>query len=66
MPIAGHYDANKTIASFVGFAPANRPRFVMLVKLAEPQSSPWASETAAPLWVKIAKEMYLYFNLEPD
>jgi len=66
VPIAGHYDANKTIASFVGFAPANRPRFVMLVKLAEPQSSPWASETAAPLWVKIAKEMYLYFNLEPD
>lgn len=63
IPIAGYYDPQKTMASFVGFAPASNPKFVMLVKLREPQSSPWASETAAPLWFSIAKQMFNYFNL---
>lgn len=63
MAIAGHYDAEKTMASFVGFAPASNPRFAMIVKLQEPQTSPWASETAAPLWFKIAKQMFQYWNI---
>lgn len=49
----GQYLEDKTIASFVGFAPAHNPKFVMLVKLREPTSSPWGSETAAPLWFEI-------------
>jgi len=66
IPIAGHYDAEKTIASFVGFAPANNPKFVMLVTLKEPQSSEWASETAAPLWYSIAKDLFNYFGIQPE
>ncbi|OGC69542.1 hypothetical protein A2415_05335 [candidate division WWE3 bacterium RIFOXYC1_FULL_39_7] len=62
IPVAGHYDDEKTIASFVGFAPYDQPKFVMLVTLREPQSSPWASETAAPLWYGIAKEMMRYLD----
>lgn len=49
----GGYLEDKTITSFVGFAPADDPQFVMLVKLREPTSSPWGSETAAPLWFDI-------------
>lgn len=49
----GKYAADKTIASFVGFAPAEDPQFVMLVTLREPTTSPWGSETAAPLWYRI-------------
>lgn len=49
----GGYLEDKTIASFIGFAPADNPQFVMLVKLREPTSSPWGSETAAPLWFSI-------------
>ncbi|KKU14676.1 MAG: Peptidoglycan glycosyltransferase [Microgenomates group bacterium GW2011_GWC2_45_8] len=64
--VSGHYDAEKTIASFVGFAPASNPRFVMLVKLREPQSSQWGSETAAPLWFSIAKKLLLHYNIPPD
>jgi len=64
--VAGHYDAEKTIASFVGFAPARNPRFVMLVKLREPQTSQWGSETAAPLWFNIAKQLLLHYNIPPD
>jgi cell division protein FtsI/penicillin-binding protein 2 len=66
IPIDGHYDEEKTIASFVGFAPAYDPKFVMLVKLREPESSPWAAETAAPLWYQIAKDLLLYYNIPPN
>jgi len=66
IPVEGHYDEDKTIASFVGFAPASDPEFVMLVTLREPQSSPWASETAAPLWFDIALELFPYLGIGPD
>jgi cell division protein FtsI/penicillin-binding protein 2 len=66
IPIAGHYDNEKTIASFVGFAPADQPRFVMLVTLQEPTSSPWGSETAAPLWFDIAKEIFKLWGISPS
>ncbi|MEJ2441378.1 MAG: penicillin-binding protein 2 [Patescibacteria group bacterium] len=66
IPIAGHYDEEKTIASFIGFAPADDPDFVMLVTLREPQTSPWASETAAPLWYNIAKDLFIYFGVQPE
>jgi len=66
IPVAGHYDEKKTIASFVGFAPADEPKFVMLVTLREPTSSPWGSETAAPLWFDIAKELFTYYGVLPE
>ena len=66
IPIEGHYDAEKTIASFVGFAPANDPKFIMLITLREPESSQWASETAAPLWFSIAKDLFLYYGIQPE
>lgn len=58
----GGYQENATIASFIGFAPPNDPQFIMLVKLVEPQSSPWAAETAAPLWFKTAQKLLLLLN----
>lgn len=63
IPVAGHYDEDKTIASFIGFSPHDDPRFVMLVKLREPQTSPWGSETAAPLWFSIAQELAYYYSI---
>ena len=63
IPVAGHYDSKKTIASFVGFAPSDKPRFAMLVTLREPSSSQWGSETAAPLFFNIAKELFLYLGI---
>ncbi|HSV95005.1 MAG TPA: penicillin-binding protein 2 [Spirochaetia bacterium] len=59
IPIEGHYDTEKTIASFIGFFPANNPQYTMLVTLREPKTSPWGSETAAPLWFAIAKQLLL-------
>jgi len=64
--ISGHYDEEKTNASFIAFSPADKPKFIMLVMLKEPQSSQWASETAAPLWYSIAKDLFPYFNIQPE
>ncbi len=66
VPIEGHYDSEKTIASYVGFAPYDDPRFVMLVTLIEPTTSPWASETAAPLWYAIAKDLFVFYKIKPE
>jgi len=64
IPIRGHYDEEKTIASFIGFAPADEPKFVMLISLREPTTSPWGSETAAPVWFAIAERLAYYWNLQ--
>lgn len=61
IPIQGHYDPAKTIASFIGFYPAKNPKYTMLVSLTEPQTSPWGSETAAPLWFNIASKINLTY-----
>jgi cell division protein FtsI/penicillin-binding protein 2 len=66
IPVAGHYDATNTNHSFIGFAPAENPKFVMLVTLNSPTSSQWASETAAPLWYSIAKELFPYLGIQPS
>lgn len=65
IPVSGHYDPNKTIASFIGFAPANDPKFVMLVRFTEPSSSVFGSETAAPTFFSIAKEIFNYYGIGP-
>ena len=65
IPVAGHYDPNKTIASFVGFAPADKPRFVMLVRYDQPSASIYGAETAAPTFFEIAKEIFTHFQITP-
>ncbi len=66
IPVSGHYDKDKTIVSFVGFAPADKPKFVMLVSLREPKTSQWGSETAAPLWFNIARDLFPYMGIQPE
>lgn len=65
IPVAGHYDADKTIASFVGFAPADDPKFVILVRYDQPTSSIYGAETAAPTFFEIAKQLFVYYNIAP-
>ena len=62
----GGYEQDVTMASFIGFAPPEDPQFVMIVKLNAPTSSIWAAETAAPLWYKIANDLFLLLNMPPD
>jgi len=66
IPVAGHYDPTKTIASFVGFAPADNPKFVMLVKFDEPTSSIYGADTAAPTFFDISKDLFNYYGITPN
>lgn len=66
IPIKGHYDPNKTIASFVGFAPAENPKFVMIVILNKPTASIYGAETAAPVFFDIAKDLLTYYGVPPN
>jgi cell division protein FtsI/penicillin-binding protein 2 len=65
IPVAGHYDPSQTIASFIGFAPADNPKFSMLVIINRPTTSIYGSETAAPVFFSIAKEILAYYGIAP-
>ncbi len=66
MPIVGGYDPNLTIASFIGFAPADNPQFVALVRLDKPTQSPWGSSTAAPTFANVARILFTQLGIPPD
>jgi cell division protein FtsI/penicillin-binding protein 2 len=66
IPTAYGYEPDDTIASFVGYAPADDPKFIVLVKLDRPTSSPWGSQTAAPTFKAIAERLFAYMQIPPD
>lgn len=66
IPVKGHYDPNSTITSFIGFAPAEKPKFIMLVILNKPTTSIYAAETAAPLFFDIASYLLSYYGIPPS
>ncbi len=51
------YEEDKVNATFVAFAPAKDPVFIMLVKLEEPKKYKLASLTAVPTWQAIFDEI---------
>lgn len=63
IPVAGRYDPDQTIASFVGFFPAQDPQIAMLVLVDKPQTSIYGSETAAPIFFEIARDIVNYYNI---
>lgn len=62
----GKYSTNKTIHTFVGFAPNENPKFTMLTNLDYPTSAPFAESTAAPLFGEIAKFLLEYYQVAPN
>ncbi len=66
IPIPGGYDPEKTIASFIGYGPLDDPQFVVLIKLDQPTSSRWGSETAAPVFGEFASRLVVLMEIPPD
>jgi cell division protein FtsI (penicillin-binding protein 3) len=60
------YDEQKTIASFVGFAPVDDPEVIVLVRLDEPTSSEWGTQTAAPSFARLAQRLFVLLEIPPD
>ena len=68
IPTKEGYTEDDTIVTFVGYAPADDPRFVILVKLdrPDPTISRWAGYTAAPTFAQVARRLFYYYNIPPD
>jgi cell division protein FtsI (penicillin-binding protein 3) len=64
-PATRRYSRNPGVLSFVGFAPADEPRLVMLVMLDEPKNERWGSEAAAPIFSAIGGEVLRYLDVPP-
>lgn len=63
--IGGKYQEKGTTASVIGFFPADKPRFLVMVKLNEPKVRPWGSDTAGPVFFNILRDLVLYYGLSP-
>ncbi len=60
------YDEDKNIGSFVGFAPTEDPKFVMMVRIDYPHVSGFAEKTAVPAFAIVAKELLKYYQIPPS
>jgi cell division protein FtsI/penicillin-binding protein 2 len=60
------YDAWHTNVSFVGWGPVDDPQFIVYVWLETPSASIWASQTAAPVFSKVAEQTVILLNIPPD
>ncbi len=56
----------KTIHTFVGFAPAEEPAFVMLVRLDDPKDVYYSASSAAPLFGDIAEFILNYWQIPKE
>ncbi|MBL7178707.1 MAG: penicillin-binding protein 2 [Pseudomonadota bacterium] len=61
----GEYAKGKFIASFVGFAPAEKPAVVILVVIDEPRKEHYGGVVAAPAFREIAHKTLNYLNIPP-
>jgi len=65
-PVNGGYLQNINIHTFIGFAPFNKPRFVIVSKIDKPKGAQYAESTAAPLFVKVGKFILDYYGVPPE
>lgn len=66
LPTPQGYSRAQTIATFVGFVPADGPAFVVLVKVDRPQDSPWGEIVAAPIFKRVAVALLAHWRIPPS
>ena len=72
--IDGKYDKNRHVSTFIGFVPANSPRFVLSVVVDDPEkrfipgfgTTHFGGKCAAPIFREIAKKSLAYLGVKPD
>jgi cell division protein FtsI (penicillin-binding protein 3) len=64
--ISGRYSATHYIASFVGFAPVERPVVTILVSIDSPVGAHHGGEVAGPAFKSIAEQTLRYLNVPQD
>lgn len=64
IPGEGAYEPHRTIASAIGYAPADDPRFLILVRV-EGNTIIWGEEVAVPVFRALAESLLAYLHVAP-
>ncbi len=72
--IGGAYSKKDHISTFIGFAPADQPRFVLMIVIDEPVyryvpgvgGNQYGGNCAAPAFARIGKRSLEYLGVDPD
>ncbi len=65
MVVNGQYSAGAYAASFIGMIPAEHPRYVIYVKIEDPQGAYYGGTVAGPVFTRIAREAMLHAGVLP-
>lgn len=58
--------SDDVIHSFVGFAPAYDPEFIVLIKIDKPQGNRFAANTLSPFFGEMMNYLLSYYEVPPD
>ncbi|RMD52687.1 MAG: penicillin-binding protein, partial [Nitrospirae bacterium] len=62
-PKTKRYSRSKYVSSFIGFVPADRPKFVLIVVVFEPKGAIYGGVVAAPVFRSIAEQALAYLGV---
>jgi len=62
----GGYSHSEYVASFVGFAPADKPRIACLVIVDSPQGVYYGGTVAAPVFKNVVRDTLRYLEIPPE
>ncbi|TFB08175.1 penicillin-binding protein 2 [Candidatus Atribacteria bacterium MT.SAG.1] len=62
----GGYSKDRTIHTFIGYLPADNPKFLILIKLENPKGVSASSYSAAPLFSEVAKYIVNLWQIPPE
>ena len=60
------YSSDLTNASFVGWGPVEDPQFIVYVWLEKPETSPWGSVVASPVFREVVEQLVVLMDIPPD
>jgi len=62
-PETGSYSHDRYVSSFVGFLPADEPKFSIIVVVDEPKGAIYGGSVAAPIFKEIAEQVLTYLKI---
>jgi cell division protein FtsI (penicillin-binding protein 3)/stage V sporulation protein D (sporulation-specific penicillin-binding protein) len=58
--------SDETSHTFIGYAPAYNPKFLVYLKMERPHGIEFASESLAPVFADLAKYLFNYYEIPPE
>lgn len=65
-PKGGGYLEDVNIGTFIGFAPADDPKFVVMVRINHPRVPGYAEKTTVPVFANLTRWLLQYYKVPPS